>query len=106
MAALEAEMCGARNGRRRMSPKWPVVLPATDQILLVTDDSSRVIGGRMPAIAFAIELLPEPGAPMKILLCASFRHSNSLFINYLASHFDNQSEMILFALLREEIPYE
>ncbi len=81
-------------------------MPATDQILLVTDDAARVIGGRMPAIAFAIELLPEPGAPMKIRLCASFRHSNSLLINYLTSHFDNQSEMILFALLREEIPYE
>ena len=67
MAALEADMCGARKGRRRMRPRCPVVLPATDQILEVTDDSSLVIGGRMPATAFAIELFPEPGAPMKIV---------------------------------------
>ena len=68
MAALEAEMCGARNGRRRMSPSCPVVLPATDQILEVTADSSLVIGGKMPATAFAMELFPDPGAPMKIRL--------------------------------------
>ena len=69
MAALEAEMCGARNGRVRRRPGRPVVRPATEYTLDVRTLSSSVIGGRMPAMALAMELFPLPGAPRSRTLC-------------------------------------
>ena len=69
MAALEADICGARKGRVRMKPSPPEDRPATEYTLDVMALSSRLMGGRMPASALAMELFPLPGAPMSSTLC-------------------------------------
>lgn len=44
-------------------------LSATEYIFVVSSDSSKLSGGRMPGSAFASRVLPLPGGPIMILLC-------------------------------------
>ena len=63
-----ALLWGERKGLSRSSPLRPMDFPATDYILLVSIDSSFVIGGSIDGKQLAISVFPQPGLPMRMIL--------------------------------------
>ncbi len=69
MAGSEAEWCGSRKGRRRVTAP-PVSTPATLWIMLTSSASRGDRGGSSPGSRCASIDLPEPGGPTINRLCA------------------------------------
>lgn len=67
-ATCDVRWCGARKGRCDIRPRCVPILPATECIFVVSNASSRVIGGRMVGTRRASIVLPEPGEPIIITL--------------------------------------
>ena len=61
-AGSEAEWCGSRNGRSRVSP-LPRSPPATDWIMPSSKASAGSSGGNNPGRRAASIDLPDPGGP-------------------------------------------
>ncbi len=61
--------CGLRKGREHIIPDFSNVRPATLWILVVSSYSCNVIGGSILGNHLANIVLPEPGGPMRIILC-------------------------------------
>src|SRR3954469_15238906 len=77
-AAIEAEWCGARKGRRldkAPSARWP----ATDWIMEISSSSRGARGGRIDGRRCASMDLPAPGGPLINKLCyIDFRSSDAI----------------------------
>ena len=67
-ATSDMVWCGALNGRSYNKP-WSFVLPTTEWILVVSKASSKDMGGKIEGSLFANMVLPDPGGPMRIILC-------------------------------------
>ncbi|CDC78934.1 unknown [Clostridium sp. CAG:964] len=61
--------CGALKGLVVISPLLAPSKPATECILVVSIDSSKVISGKIDGILLASILFPEPGVPISKMLC-------------------------------------
>jgi hypothetical protein len=65
MSAMLLEVWwGLRNGLEIMSGRSRSSRFDTEYILVVSSDSSKPSGGRMPGIALASRVLPLPGGPI------------------------------------------
>ena len=62
-AAMLAEWCGARNGRRAVSAPSRIS-PATEAIIETSNSSAGDSGGRIEGSRAASIDLPAPGAPI------------------------------------------
>ena len=67
IAAIEAEWCGARNGRR--SESLPESSPAIEAIIETSRSSCAVSAGRIEGRRWASIDLPEPGGPTISMVC-------------------------------------
>ena len=69
-ATSDTVWCGERKGRFEIKVACSGSLPATEWILVVSNASAKCIGGNMVGRRLANIVLPAPGGPIKITLCA------------------------------------